>query len=81
MDALQTFKEDLRVKGAGELKKDPVLYSYLDGKCWNMYDREFRWIGAGRMHRMPNESRMKFIRRNKEECEVTEGNYLRVCIW
>lgn len=81
MDALQTFKEDLRVKGVGIIISDSELYRYLDGKCWNMYDNEFRWIGAGRMHLIPEESRIKFIMRNKEERDVQVGNRLRVCVW
>ena len=81
MDALQIFKEDLRVKGVGIIISDPELYRYLDGKCWNMYDNEFRWIGAGRMHLISEESRIKFILRDGSTRDVQVGNRLRMCVW
>jgi len=81
MDVVQTFKEDLRVKNVGTITDNPELHRYLDGKCWNMYDSEFRWIGSGRMHLMPEESRIKFTMRDGTTHDVQVGNRLRMCVW
>ena len=80
-NALQTFKGDLCVKGYGVVTNNPVLKRYLHGKCWNTYDAEFRWIGAGRTYLDPDEDRVFIIMRNGDKQWLEYGTHVRMCVW